>query len=258
MRMPVLFVGHGSPMNAIEENSFTKGWRTMAAGMERPEAIIVISAHWFTDGTRIAAQEPPQMIYDMYGFPEELYRVVYGAPGSEWLRKKMKDCLENVGDTPCVLDPSWGFDHGAWSVLRVMYPDAEIPVVQLSVDRNASPESLYRIGASLKGLREKGVLILGSGNIVHSFQHIRWNMEGGYDWAVDFDKAIRTALESGDHSSIISYRDSFPDYRKAFQTTDHFDPLLIALGATDPGESVAVHNERLIMGSMSMTSYRVG
>lgn len=245
-------------MNAIEDNEFTQGWREIAKVVGRPKAIVAVSAHWFTEGTRIADQEPPEMIYDMYGFPDALYEIVYGATGSEWLRQRLESCLGGVDGLDFSRDDSWGFDHGAWSVLHVMYPDADIPVVQLSIDRHATPEWHHRIGQSLKALRDDGVLILGSGNVVHSFTHMRWNMEGGHPWALDFDKSIRDAIINGDHGSILSYQKSYPNHRLAFQTSDHFDPLLTVLGAVDPSDQVKVYNEQVVMGSMSMTSYIIG
>ena len=199
-RMPALFVGHGTPMNAIEDNAYTKNWAKIAATIPRPEAIMVISAHWYTDGSRVTDEPQPKMVYDMYGFPEELYEINYKAKGSPEFAHETKALIKgNV-----MIDNSWGYDHGAWSVLHRMYPNADIPVFQLSVDSNADAEAHFQIGQEISSLRNKGVLILGSGNVVHNLSKISWEMQGGYPWAVDFDNYIKDKITKRQYKDVIN------------------------------------------------------
>lgn len=250
-RTPALFVGHGSPMNAIEDNGFTGGWRRIASLMPRPEAILCVSAHWYTHGTRIMDNPNPKMIYDMYGFPKELYEIVYPAPGSPEFAGKAKGLLGSAA-TP---DSGWGFDHGAWSVLYVMFPNADIPVFQVSVDRRGTPESHYELGRKLAVLREEGVLILGSGNVVHNLAMVDFDREDGFDWAYEFDAYIRDAVMSRRHELAIGYGKAGECARLAFPTPDHFHPLLAVLGASNADDDISVFNEACAMGSLSMTCY---
>lgn len=252
-RMPVLFVGHGSPMNAIDNNEFTAQWEKLAEKIPRPQAILSISAHWFTKGSRIMDSIKPATIYDLYGFPDELYKVVYNAPGAPKVAQQTKSLLQNVE-----IDNTWGFDHGTWSVLCRAYPDADIPVFQLSVDRTASLEDYYDIGRQLQPLRDDGVLILGSGNVVHNLSLLRWNMEGGFPWAEDFDNYIKEHILAGNHQKVIDYKQAGLAATQAFAIYDHFAPLLYVLGATDHKEQVAVFNHACLLGSISMTSYLCG
>lgn len=189
-KMPVLFVGHGSPMNAIEDNFYSRNWVEIARQIPKPKAILAISAHWFTNGSRITDEAHPKMVYDMYGFPDELYEIVYKADGVPKLAHLTKDLIKR----DVQVDNSWGYDHGTWSVLNKMYPQADIPVYQLSVDISASAEVHLQIGKEISSLREKGVLIIGSGNVVHNLAIINWDMEGGYPWAVDFDNYIKDKI----------------------------------------------------------------
>lgn len=253
-RMPVVFIGHGSPMNAIEENQFTSQWEALGTRIPRPQAILAISAHWFTPGSRVTGGDAPETIYDMYGFPEELYEIAYRAPGSPQVAQRIKDLLGEQ----LQIDNSWGFDHGTWSVLHRMYPQAEIPVLQLSVDSKASFADQYAIGQKLRGLREQGVLILGSGNVVHNLARISWNMEGGYPWAEDFDNYIKEKILNGSHQDVIHLEKAGTSARLAFTVSDHFAPLLYVLGAADEEDRVAVFNAACILGSLSMTSYLLG
>ena len=249
-KMPVIFVGHGSPMNAIEDNEFTRGWRKMAAGIPRPQAILAISAHWYTDGTRIMDDSEPGMIYDMYGFSHELYEVVYPAPGARDMAAATQRLVERS-----VMDKSWGYDHGAWSVLRVMFPEADIPVYQMSVDRRARPDVHFEIGKQLKSLREKDVLILGSGNVVHNFAYLQMNKPDGHDWAYEFDNYIRDKIIEKNYTDVIDYKKAGKCADMAFSIPDHFYPLLYTLGAASGDDNAEVYNNSCTMGSMSMTCY---
>ena len=247
---PVLFVGHGSPMNAIEDNLITKGWKEIALSMPKPKAIVVISAHWETRGTKILDKEDPKTIYDFYGFPKALYEILYKAKSPEALRSKVKGLV--VGST---FDDSWGWDHGTWSVLRVMYPDADIPVVQISIDHYATPRTYYEIGQNLKSLRNEGIMILGSGNIVHNLRLASFNIAGGYDWAEKFDCYIDDNIKSWNHEAIINYQSLGEISRLSVPTSEHFNPLLFILGATDENDEISVYNHFQFAGSVSMTSY---
>ncbi len=253
-KMPVLFIGHGSPINAIEDNKYTREWKDIALRIPRPAAILSVSAHWFTIGTRVMDNAYPQMIYDIYGFPPELYEVVYPAPGAPELAKQANRLLGGISQ----MDRGWGFDHGTWSVLHVMFPAAEIPIFQVSVDQNASPETHYEIGKRLAPLRELDVLILGSGNVVHNLGLVDFERNGGYRWAEEFDRFIVDAIRSGDHSKVLEYLQAGESARKSVPTLDHFAPLLTALGASGKSRDIQVFNEDCTLGSISMTSYLFG
>lgn len=248
--MPALFVGHGSPMNAIEENEFTQNWKRITEEFPKPEAILSISAHWYTEGTRVLDEKSPKMTYDMYGFPKELYEIEYKAPGAFELAHFTKELISKK----VIIDNSWGFDHGTWSVLHVMYPKADIPVYQLSIDRTAKAEEHYDIGKKIKSLREKGVLILGSGNVVHNLSKINFSMNGGYDWADDFDNYIKNKIVNKEYEDVINYSKAGKSAELAFWTPEHFYPLLYVLGSSDD-DKLSVFNDKCTMGSMSMTSY---
>lgn len=250
-RMPALFVGHGSPMNAIEKNQFTAQWETLGNQIPRPEAILSISAHWFTSGSKVTDSPSPKMVYDMYGFPDALYRVVYQAPGSPAFSHQTKNLISTHVD----IDNTWGIDHGTWSVLCRMYPRADIPVFQLSVDRNASFEDYFRIGRELSALREQGVLIFGSGNVVHNLARVQWEREGGYPWAEEFDSYIRQNILDGSYENVIHFEKAGSSASLAFTTADHFAPLLYVLGASDGKDRVSVFNSACVLGSLSMTGY---
>ncbi|MDL2276697.1 4,5-DOPA dioxygenase extradiol, partial [Breznakia sp. OttesenSCG-928-G09] len=242
-----------SPMNVIEHNQFTKGWQKMAEAIPKPKAILCISAHWFLEENAISTTKSPETIHDFYGFPEELYTLQYPAKGSTDVVNITQTSLSNQ----LLEDSKRGLDHGAWSVLRSMYPNADIPVNQFSVNASLSPKECYDIGTQLKKLREKGILILASGNIVHNLGLINWDMKGGYSWADDFDLYIKNAIVNGIHEDVINYTEH-EAATKACYYYDHFYPLLYALGACDADESVKIYNEERLMGSMSMTSYIIG
>lgn len=251
IRMPAMFVGHGSPMNAIEDNTYVRAWEDIAGKIEKPKAILSVSAHWVTNGTQVNDSEKPKTIYDMYGFPEELYRVSYEAPGSpELAHETMKLVGRDVK-----IDNSWGIDHGTWSVLCKMYPEADIPVYQLSLDSNASAETHYQIGQDLSAMREKGVLIIGSGNVVHNLSRINWGMKEGHPWAVEFDTYIKENIIKKQFDNIINYEKAGKSSELAFFTTEHFNPLLYILGASKEDDRLSIFNNSCMMGSLSMTCY---
>ena len=255
--MPALFIGHGNPMNAIEESFYSAAWREAAAAILRPRAILCISAHWETEGTFVTAMEQPRTIHDFYGFPDALYQVEYPAPGSRELAERVHSL---VTSTAVRLDDrySWGLDHGAWSVLRRMYPEADIPVVQLSLDRSQHPRFHYELGAELAELRREGVLILGSGNIVHNLRLLQWNAAAPYPWALEFDRLAAELILSGQHDRLVAYPTLGEAARLAIPTNEHYLPLLYILALRQPDEPVSFFAEGLPLGSISMRSVRVG
>lgn len=250
-RMPALFVGHGSPMNAIEDNEYSRAWAEIGKQIIKPEAILSISAHWFTKGTKITDAPKPEVVYDMYGFPEALYRVVYQPNGSPELAHETKTLISRE----VKIDNSWGIDHGTWSVLRRMYPNADIPVYQLSVDAESNAETHFKIGRELSVLREKGVMIFGSGNVVHNLSRVNWDMDGGYSWALEFDRYIKGKIVDGKYDDVLDYSKAGPSAPMAFHTPDHFDPLLYVLGASDKSDKLTVLTDSCTLGALSMTCY---
>lgn len=252
--MPVLFIGHGSPMNAIEDNRFSREWVSLASRIPKPKAILSISAHWVTDGNHVNNQTHPKTIYDMYGFPQELYQLVYSPPGAPDLANHVRDLL---GDKTSV-DNQWGIDHGTWSVLNHMFPTGDIPTMQLSIDANASMEAHFQIGKKLQSLRSQGILILGSGNVVHNLSLVDWENPGGESWAVEFDQYIKQSIVNHDYEKILHYEMVGNSSNRAFFTTEHYVPLVVALGSSTEADSITVFNEECIMGSISMTGYLLG
>ncbi len=250
-RAPALFVGHGSPMNAIEDNPFTREWARLGQTLPRPAAILAVSAHWFTGGTLVSSLPQNKTIHDMYGFPEALYRIRYDAPGAPDVAARVQTLLGQA------VRPSaeWGLDHGAWSVLRRMYPAADIPVLQLSVERNLTAAQHYRLGQALAPLRNENVMVFASGNVVHNLGMVSWGMEGGLPWADTFDRYIRDAILQHDYAHAMDYRAAGSAARLAVPTMDHFAPLFYALGAAGEGENATVFNDARVMGSLSMTGY---
>ena len=254
-RMPALFIGHGSPMNAIEDNAYWRSWAAAARALPKPRAVLCVSAHWETAGVAVTASERPETIHDFYGFPKELFAVRYPAPGDPSL------CRETaaIGKGAAVeLDPERGLDHGAWSVLGAMYPEADVPVVQLSLDTRRPASFHYALGRELAPLREQGVLVLGSGNMVHNLGMIDFHRSGGYDWAVRFDKELRSRLLAGDHEALIDYESLGATATLAIPTPEHYLPLLYVLALQKTDEPVALFNEETLMGSISMTSVAIG
>ncbi len=253
-RMPALFVGHGSPMNAVEDNEFSRAWAAAAAALPRPQAVLCVSAHWETHGTRVTADAQPRTIHDFSGFPAELYSIRYGAPGSPALARLVQ---ETLADVSVQADTSWGLDHGAWSVLRRMFPDADVPVVQLSLDATQPPAHHYALGQALRPLRGRGVLIIGSGNMVHNLRLVRW-YDGAYPWASEMDAVFARLIADGDHKALVDYAALGENARLAVPTNEHFLPLLYALGAQMPGDSVQFFADKVTLGSISMRSVRIG
>ncbi len=240
-------------MNAIEDNEFTQAWAEAASLIPKPKAILCISAHWQTVGTAVTAMEQPKTIHDFFGFPQALFDVSYPAPGSPELAQLVQQTVRSLPVQP---DQNWGLDHGAWSVLCRMFPDADIPVVQFSLDQNKAPEFHYELGKELRALRRQGVLIVGSGNIVHNLRRIAWRDEA-YDWAVEFDERIKQAILAGDHQAITNF-DRFGEIaRLAVPTDEHFLPLLYVL-ACQENEAVSFFAEKVTLGAISMRSVRVG
>jgi len=250
-KAPVIFTGHGSPMNAIGENQARTGWKTIGEKIGKPKAILAVSAHWATKGLLIRTAPDNPQINDMYGFPKELYEVHYTPASDTVLAHRVQ---ESIGATE---DNTWGIDHGVWSVLSNMYPDADVPVVMISVDTTASPEAQYETGKKLAAFRNEGYMIVTSGNVVHHLGMVDWSMNKGYEWADRFDETIRDAIFTGDFQTPVNYS-AISDFEKAIPSAEHYYPLLTALGAAEIGEPVAVFNEYRELGSMSMTSYVFG
>ncbi len=252
--MPVLFVGHGSPMNAIEENEFSLAWRKAAIEIPAPTAILCVSAHWETRGTQVTAMEKPRTIHDFYGFPQELFAKQYPAPGSPQLAERV---IGLVKGSQVTADTSWGLDHGTWSVLCRMYPEANVPVLQLSLDRTVEAEAHYQLGKELSALRREGVLIVGSGNIVHNLRMMVWE-DTAFDWAIEYDGKVRDWILQGDHAPIIHYEKSGRPAMLAVNSAEHYLPLLYVLGLQEKGEPVSFFADKLWGGSISMRCVRVG
>ncbi len=254
MTLPALFVGHGSPMNAIEDNAYHRGWREIAERLPRPQAVLCVSAHWETDGVRVTASERPETIHDFYGFPPALFAVRYPAPGDPALARRVPGLL---GPRRVGLDPARGLDHGSWSVLRAMYPDADVPVVQLSLDTGEPGAFHYEMAKQLGPLREEGVLVVGSGNVVHNLRRFDWGRSEPLEWALRFDAEVRARIIARDHESLLDPEALSPHGRLAVPTPEHYLPLLYALALQGPGEPASFFNEDVV-SSISMTSVVIG
>lgn len=256
-KMPILFMGHGSPMNAIEDNQFTQGWKKLVEGIPTPKAILVISAHWETKGTKILAVEQPKMIYDMYGFPKALYEVQYPAPGSPELAKEIS---EKVLHTQIELNHDWGFDHGAWSVLVHMFPEANIPTFQLSLNYTRDMQWHYDLAKELSYLRKKGVLIVSSGNIVHNLRYMAHMYSKPFDWALEFDAKTEELMNKGDHQSLINYKSLGSSAEIAVNSAEHYIPLLYTLALQEKDEAITYANENAkeTLIDSFMRSLRIG
>jgi 4,5-DOPA dioxygenase extradiol len=258
VKMPALFLGHGSPMNAIEENEFTEGWKNIRKTIPNPAAVLCISAHWETMGTFVTGMEKPKTIHDFGGFPEELYEVQYPAPGSPELAREIKTV---VTKTQVRLDDRWGLDHGCWSVVKHLYPDADIPVVQMSMDYNLSARQHYDLAKELRIFRNKGILIIGSGNMVHNLRMVAWNKLNdnyGYDWAIEAGEKMKKYILNGDHEQLINYKSQGRAFDLAIPTPDHYLPLLYVLALQDKDDNVSIFNDKPVGGSLTMTSGRIG
>jgi 4,5-DOPA dioxygenase extradiol len=258
MLMPVLFLGHGSPMNAIGENEFVKGFRKMGEEIPKPKAILCISAHWETRGTHVTAMEKPRTIHDFGGFPQALYEIQYPAPGNPGLAREIKNKMKKTG---IGLDESWGLDHGAWTVFMHMYPNADVPVVEMSLNYDQPPQYHFDLARELSSLREKGILIIGSGNMVHNLRMIAWDKLDdtfGYEWALEADERMRKFILGGDHKSLINYPKQGRAFQLSIPTPEHFLPLLYVLALQKPNEPVSFFNSKPVGGSLTMTSVRIG
>lgn len=258
-RMPVLFLGHGSPMNAIEENEFVRGFREVSKTLPTPSAILCVSAHWETRGTFVTAMEKPRTIHDFGGFPEKLFKVQYPAKGNPELAGETQRLITG---TQVAKDLSWGLDHGAWSVLIHLYPKADIPVVQLSLDYSAGPQVHYDLAKELAVLRDKGVLIVGSGNMVHNLRRVAWDKLNtdnyGYDWALEASVKFKKLIMEGDHRQLVNYKSLGKEVEMAVPTPEHYLPLLYVLALKDENDPIHLFNDKAVGGSLTMTSVKVG
>jgi 4,5-DOPA dioxygenase extradiol len=258
-KMPVLFIGHGSPMNAIEDNIFSKRWQQMGKEIPTPKAVVVVSAHWLTKGTMVTAMPNPKTIHDFGGFPQALFEVQYPAPGSPELATKIQKLITN----PAVeLDHDWGLDHGTWSVVKHMYPDADIPVLQLSIDYYKPAAYHYELAKQLLALRKKGVLIIGSGNMVHNLRMVAWDKlnepEYGFDWALEMNDVFKNKISNGFHKELIQYEKLHKAATLAIPTPDHYYPLLYILALQTDNDKVEFFNDKAVGGSLTMTSVKIG
>lgn len=257
-KMPVLFLGHGSPMNAIEENQFVTGFRNLAKTLPQPNAILCISAHWFTNGIKVTAMEMPRTIHDFGGFPQALFDVQYPAKGSPELALETKHLLQTVD---VELDEHWGLDHGAWSVIKHLYPDANVPVIQLSIDYTKSAQYHFELAQKLSDLRHKGILIVGSGNIIHNLRLVDFqNFEKddyGYDWAIEIREKVNNYLLDGNFQPLIDFETQSRAFQLAIPTPEHYLPLIYTLGLKDKKEELSLFNDKLLGGSLSMTSVKI-
>jgi 4,5-DOPA dioxygenase extradiol len=253
-KMPVLFIGHGNPMNAIEVNDFSQAWIQAGKELPQPRAIICVSAHWVTRGTMVTAMDKPRMIYDMYGFPQELYEVRYDAPGSPDLAEQVRRIIKTTEVKP---DMDWGLDHGTWSVMNRLFPKANIPVIQMSLDATITPEKHYEVASQLKELREEDVLMVGSGNIVHNLRLARFD-DSAYDWAVEFDRRVANWIEQNDHDPIVHFERGDQAASLAINSAEHYVPLLYSLALRDETDNVSFFADRVMGGAISMRSVKIG
>lgn len=256
--MPVLFLGHGSPMNAIEENEFVKGFRQAGSQIPKPNAILVVSAHWETKGTHVTAMEHPRTIHDFGGFPRALFEVQYPAPGSPELAKETQRLITK---TQVGLDQQWGLDHGAWSVVKHLYPAADVPVIQMSLDYTQGPRYHYELARELAALRNKGVLIIGSGNMVHNLRMVAWDKlnttDYAYDWALEASDRMKGYIVGGDHAPLINYTGQGRAFELAVPSPDHYLPLLYTLALKTDKDEVSLFNDKAVGGSLTMTSVQI-
>lgn len=257
-KMPVLFLGHGSPMNAIEENEFVASFRQLGNELVRPNAILCISAHWETKGTYVTAMQNPPTIHDFGGFPQKLFEVQYPSPGSPELAKQTKKIITK---TDVGLDDKWGLDHGAWSVIKHLYPKADIPVIQMSIDYTQSGSYHYELAKELNSLRHKGILIIGSGNMVHNLRKVAWdklNEEYAYDWAIEANEKMKSYILNDDHQNLIDFKSQGKVFDLAIPTPEHYMPLIYTLALKDKNEELTIFNDKPVGGSLTMTSVKIG
>jgi 4,5-DOPA dioxygenase extradiol len=259
VKHPVLFIGHGSPMNGIEDNEFSRTWAKIGQEIVKPKAVLVISAHWLTRGTYVTAMDEPKTIHDFGGFPQALFDVQYPVKGSPELASVTAKLITSadVG-----LDHDWGLDHGTWTVVKHMYPNADIPVLQLSIDYGRPPEYHYNLAKEIAALRKKGVLIIGSGNMVHNLRMVDWRKLNepnyGFDWAIEMNDIFKQKISDGNHKALIDYESLNKAAKLAVPTPDHYYPLLYTLGLQDNNDSISFFNDKLVGGSLNMTSVKIG
>lgn len=257
--MPVLFIGHGSPMNGIEHNEFNARWKKMAQDIPTPTAVLVVSAHWLTRGTRITGMDFPETIHDFGGFPQELFQVQYPAPGNPQIAKETIDLVKSIKIEE---DHDWGLDHGTWMIVKHMYPEADIPVLQLSIDHNKAGRYHFELAKELADLRKKGVLIIGSGNMVHNLRMLAWDKIDepgfGYDWALEMNERFKKHISGGDFNPLINFENMGKEAQLAIPTPEHYIPLLYALGLKKQNEPVSFFNDKAVAGSLTMTSVKIG
>ena len=257
--MPVLFIGHGSPMNGIEDTAFSRRWSQMAKEIPTPKAVLVVSAHWFTKGTKITAMDFPKTIHDFGGFPQELFDVQYPAPGNPVLAIETAELLHSAH---VEFDHDWGLDHGAWTIIRHMYPEANIPVLQLSIDYTKGPQYHYDLAKELYALRKNGVLIIGSGNMVHNLRMVAWDRlndpEYAYDWAIQMNNKFKELIQAGNHKPLINYSSLGKEAMLAIPTPEHYLPLMYTLGLKNSQDDVSFFNDKAVGGSLTMTSVKIG
>ncbi len=255
--MPLLFVGHGSPMNAIEDNEFSQRWEKMGKEIFQPKAVLCISAHWLTKGTHVTAMENPQTIHDFSGFPQKLFDVQYPAPGNPELANDVKEIVKstNVG-----LNHDWGLDHGTWSVVKRMYPEAKIPVLQISIDYAKPAQYHFDLAKELSVLRKKGVLIIGSGNMVHNLRMIAWDKMNetnyGFDWAIEMNNKFKNYISERNYQSLIQYETLGTAAKLAIPTPDHYYPMIYILGLIEKTDEISFFNDKAVAGSLTMTSFK--
>ena len=258
-KLPVLFIGHGSPMNGIEDNEFSRSWKKLGLEIQKPKAVLVISAHWLTSGTKITAMENPKTIHDFGGFPQELFDVEYPAKGNPELAKETSKIIKS---THIGLDHDWGFDHGTWTIVRHMYPNADIPVLQLSIDYSKPAQYHYDLAKQLTSLRKKGVLIIGSGNMVHNLRMVAWDKlnepEYGFDWAIEMNTIFKEKISSRDFKSLIDYEKLSSAAKLAIPTPDHYYPLLFNIALQESKDTISFFNDKPVGGSLTMTSVKIG
>ena len=254
--MPALFLGHGSPMAAFEDNKFTRYWANVGRALPTPRAIVCISAHWYTQGTYVTASKQPQTIHDFHGFPEQLYQFTYPAIGDPRLAERIIELLQPLH---VIADPQRGLDHGSWSVLKHLFPKAQIPVLQLSIDRTKPPVWHYELGRQLRVLRDEGVLLVGSGNVVHNLRQVRFEEQAvAFPWAIAFNRTVRAAIEQRDHNTVIDYVKQGEAAALSVPTPDHYLPLLYVLGASDVTDAIHIDVDDVVLSSISMMSVQFG
>lgn len=256
---PVFFIGHGSPMNGIQENEFSNNWKKIGQTIDLPSAVLVVSAHWLTRGTHVTAMQEPQTIHDFGGFPQELFDVQYPAPGSPFLAEETSKLITS---TTVELDHEWGLDHGTWTVVRHMFPEANIPVLQLSIDYYKPLQYHYDLAKQLFELRKRGVLIIGSGNMIHNLRMVDWkNIDTpgfGYDWAIELNEVLKKHIIQQNHKTLIDYESMGKAALLAIPTPDHYIPMIYNLALQSDKDDISFFNDRLVAGSLNMTSFRIG